>query len=86
VRSSILRLRAEEDRRKKIPRCAALRGCDFFDFLQKAVLKIKHLHAKKSGFFKKVTPSQDDRYRRWLKNETESPGKLDSSITYEMAY
>jgi hypothetical protein len=35
-----------------------LRGCDFFVFAQKAVLKSKHLHAKKVHKFKKVTTSQ----------------------------
>jgi hypothetical protein len=39
-------------------RNAILRGCDFFVFAQKAVLKSKHLRVKKSEKFKKVTVSE----------------------------
>jgi len=37
-----------------------LRGCDFLDFCEKPVLKTKHLRAKNSLVFKKVTSSQVD--------------------------
>jgi hypothetical protein len=47
---------------------APLRGCDFFVFRQKAVLKTKHLHAKKIHKFKKVTTSQG---RLFAKNAKE---------------
>jgi hypothetical protein len=36
---------------------AALRGCDFFDFSQKAALKTTGLDAKKSSYRNKVTSS-----------------------------
>jgi hypothetical protein len=39
---------------------AALRGCDFFDFSQKATLKTTGLDAKKSSYPNKVTSSQND--------------------------
>jgi hypothetical protein len=35
-----------------------LRGCDFFGFAKKAVLKAKRLYTKKSRNFKKVTTSE----------------------------
>ena len=35
-----------------------LRGCDFIDFSQKVALKTISLHAKKSRYLNKVTPSE----------------------------
>ena len=40
-----------------------LRGCDFIDFSQKVALKTISLHAKKSRYLNKVTPSEPDRGR-----------------------
>jgi hypothetical protein len=42
----------------------ALRGCDFFDFSQKAALKTTGLDAKKSSYRNKVTSSQNDSSRQ----------------------
>ena len=46
---------AEYMRAKK---AVILRGCDFIDFSQKVALKTISLHAKKSRYLNKVTPSE----------------------------
>ena len=43
---------------EKVPSAVILRGCDFIDFSQKVALKTISLHAKKSRYLNKVTPSE----------------------------
>jgi hypothetical protein len=49
------------------PLVVILRGCDFFDFSQKAALKTTGLDAKKSSYRNKVTSSErsEESLRHW---------------------
>jgi hypothetical protein len=47
-----------------------LRGCDFFDFSQKATLKTTGLDAKKSSYHNKVTSSQNDKFKAKTKTKS----------------
>src|ERR1700730_16606154 len=51
---------------------ATLRGCDFFDFSQKATLKTTGLDAKKSSYRNKVTSSQNDKFKAKAKAKAKS--------------
>jgi hypothetical protein len=61
---------------------AALRGCDVFDFSQKAALKTAGLDAKKSSYRNKVTSSQNDSSRqRQQQSKKQQQGKDSANAT-----